>query len=131
MTSVNAFVARRENLSVSEGALISQVNEGTPAAEAGLEVNDIVTAVDDEPVTSADGLIMALREHEVGDKVTLTVVRGDETKKIDVTLGSDADLQTDQQDTSSGNGAMTEEEFLQYLQELMGQNGSNLGGQIG
>lgn len=131
VTSVNAFVARRENLSVSEGALISQVNEGTPAAEAGLEVNDIVTAVDDEPVTSADGLIMALREHEVGDKVTLTVVRGDETKKIDVTLGSDADLQTDQQDTSSGNGAMTEEDFLQYLQELMGQNGGNLGGQIG
>ena len=131
VTSVNAFVARRENLSVSEGALISQVNEGTPAAEAGLEVNDIVTAVDDEPVTSADGLIMALREHEVGDKVTLTVVRGNETKKIEVTLGSDADLQADQQDTSSGNGAMTEEEFLQYLQELMGQNGGNLGGRIG
>ena len=135
VTSVNPFTARRENLSVSEGALVAEVNEGTPAAEAGLQVNDIVTAVDGDAVTSADGLIIALREHAVGDKVTLTVVRGNDTMDVDVTLGSDADLQTEQQDTSSGNGSsMTEEEFLQYLEELMGGRyggGQGQGGQIG
>ena len=134
VSSVNAFTARRENLSVSEGALVSQVNEGTPAADAGLQVNDIITAVDGDAVTSADGLIIALREHAVGDTVTLTVVRGSDTMEVDVTLGSDADLQTEQQDTSSGNGStMTEEEFLQYLEELMGgrYGMGDQGGQIG
>lgn len=135
VTSVNAFTARRENLGVSEGALISAVNDGTPAAEAGLQVNDIVTAVDGDAVTSADGLIIALREYSIGDTVTLTVVRGSEEKKVDVTLGSDADLQTEQQDSSSGNGSsMTEEEFLQYLEELMGGGYGGNGqpsGQIG
>ena len=123
VTSVNAFAARQENLAVSEGALVTAVNEGAPAAEAGIEVNDIVTKVNDDEVTSADSLIITLREYAVGDTVTLTVVRDGKEITLDVTLGSDAELQADQQDTSTGDGAgnsMTEEEFLQYLQELMG-----------
>ena len=123
VTSVNAFTARQENLGVSEGALVTAVNEGTPAAEAGIQVDDIITKVNDDEVTSADSLIMTLREYAVGDTVMLSVVRGNDTREVEVTLGSDAELQADQQDTSTGDGAgnsMTEEEFLQYLQELLG-----------
>ena len=74
-------------------------------------------------IASADGLIIALREHEVGDEVTLTVVRGKDETEVKVTLGSDEALQAEQEDTSDGPGAgtgMSREEFFRYLEEYMG-----------
>ncbi|WP_019239782.1 MULTISPECIES: S1C family serine protease [Enorma] len=122
VTSVNAFTARDQGLPVSEGAVVTAVNPDSPAAEAGLEVDDIVTAVNGEPVTSADGLIIAAREHQIGETITLTVVRGDKTQDIEVTLGSDADLQENSQDGTTGDSSgslMNEDEFRQYLEDLM------------
>lgn len=137
LTSVNALSARANNLGATEGALVVAVSDGGPAADAGIQENDIITKIDGEQVTSADGLIIALREHEVGDKVTLTVVRDSKEQEVEVTLGSDGALQTDQQDNSQGDASgnsMTEEEFLQYLEELMGRgssNGMGMGGNLG
>lgn len=124
--SVNAYIARQNDLAVDSGAYVAEVTADGPAAEAGVEAGDIVTAVDGEAISSADGLIIALREHEVGDKVTLTVMRGKDEKEIEVELGSDEALQAEQEDTSDGNGSgngMTEEELLRYLQEHLGRGG--------
>ena len=134
LTSVNALSARANKLGATEGALVVAVSDGGPAADAGIQENDIITKIDGEQVTSADGLIIALREHEVGDKVTLTVVRDSKEREVEVTLGSDEALQTDQQDNSQGDASgnsMTEEEFLQYLEELMGRGSSSGFGQGG
>ena len=134
LTSVNALSARANKLGATEGALVVAVSDGGPAADAGIQENDIITKIDGEQVTSADGLIIALREHEVGDKVTLTVVRDSKEQEVEVTLGSDEALQTDQQDNSQGDASgnsMTEEEFLQYLEELMGRGSSSGFGQGG
>lgn len=134
LTSVNALSARANNLGATEGALVVAVSDDGPAADAGIQENDIITKIDGEQVTSADGLIIALREHEVGDKVTLTVVRDSKEREVEVTLGSDEALQTDQQDNSQGDASgnsMTEEEFLQYLEELMGRGSSSGFGQGG
>ena len=110
LMSVNAYNARTNELAVDSGAYVA-------------EKGDIVTAVDGEGIASADGLIIALREHEVGDEVTLTVVRGKEETEVKVTLGSDEALQAEQEDTSDGPGAgtgMSREEFFRYLEEYMG-----------
>ncbi len=111
----------KNGLSVDSGAYVAEVNAEGPAYEAGIEKGDIVVAVNGEPISSADGLIIALREHEVGDKVTLTVVRGKKDLEVEVALGSDEALQAEQEDMSDGNGAggMTEEELLRYLEEYM------------
>ena len=122
VTTVNAYSARQNNLAVSEGAYVNSVNAGSPAEEAGLREGDIVTAVDDTQITSADGLIIAAREHSIGDTVTLTVVRDDETIEVDVTLGSDAEVQTESQDGTTGEGSgnsLSEDELRQYLEGLM------------
>ena len=132
LTSVNALSARANNLGATEGALVVAVSDGGPAADADIQENDIITKIDGEQVTSADGLIIALREHEVGDKVTLTVVRDSKEREVEVTLGSDEALQTDQQDNSQGDASgnsMTEEDYLQYLEELMGRGSSSGFGQ--
>lgn len=122
VTSVNAFTAREQGLSVSEGAVVTSVNADSPAEEAGLQPDDIVTAVDGESIASADGLIIAAREHEIGETITLTVVRGDETFDVEVVLGSDAELQEENQDGTTGDSSgslMDEDEFRQYLDDLM------------
>ena len=134
LTTVNAWNARQNNLAVDSGAYVNSVAEDGPAAQAGIQQGDIITAVDGEQITSADGLIIAIREHEVGEKVTLTVMRGTDKQDIEVTLGSDEALQAEQQDNTEGNGSgngMTEEEFLQYLQELLGRGGNGGGNGFG
>jgi putative serine protease PepD len=66
------------------GAVIGQVEPGGPADQAGLKPNDVVTRVDDRPVTNGDELVAAIRDHAPGDRVTLTVGG----RPVPVTLGS-------------------------------------------
>ena len=135
--TVTASNARQNNLSVNEGAYVGEVISGSPAETAGLEKGDVITKVGDTEVASADSVIIALRSYDVGDKVTLTVQRGSDSKEIEVTLGSDADAQTTEDESSSnntdssdGNGSgMTQEEFLEYLRSLLGQQSQGQGQQ--
>ena len=127
LTTVNALNARQNNLSVDYGAYINEVTEGGPAAEAGMQAGDIVIAANGDEITSADGLIIALRGYDVGEKVTLTVMRGSEQMDLEVTLGSDEALQ-EQQDSSTdqngqGSNSMSEEQLRELLNELLGQGG--------
>lgn len=122
LTTVNALNARQNNLSVESGAYVNEVTEGGPAAEAGIEAGDIITALDGEEVTSADGLIIALREHAVGDKVVLTVVRGDKQLDVEATLGSDEALQEEQDSSTDQPGnELSDEQLRELLEELLGQ----------
>jgi putative serine protease PepD len=72
------------------GALIREVLPTGPAAKAGVKAGDVVTKVDDRRVTDADSLIVAVRAHDPGSTVTLTLTRNGETKTIKVTLASSA-----------------------------------------
>ena len=69
------------------GAQIVQVQQNGAAAAAGLQAGDVVTAVGDRVVTTSTELTAAVRSLSPGQKVTLTVKRGNDTKKVDVTLG--------------------------------------------
>ena len=130
LSSVNALNARTNKLSTDSGAYVASVVEDGPAAKAGIQEGDVITKLGDDEITSADGLIIALRSHEVGEKVEITLMRGKEEKKVTVELGSDEELQNQQQDDSStdtGNGGITDEQLRQYLEELLGQQGQGQG----
>jgi putative serine protease PepD len=71
---------------VGTGAQLASVQDGSPAADAGLRVGDVITAVGDRVVTSSTELTAAVRSAQPGDKVTLTVRRGQDSSKVDVTL---------------------------------------------
>jgi serine protease Do len=73
---------------IGTGAQLVQVQPGTPAADAGLQAGDVVTAVGDRVVTTSTELTAAVRSAAPGDEVTLTVRRGQDTQQIDVTLGA-------------------------------------------
>ena len=70
------------------GAQVAEVVPGSGADEAGMEVGDIVTAVDGVNVSSSQSLVALIRNAEVGQELTLSVMRGSDEKDVDVTLGS-------------------------------------------
>jgi serine protease Do len=85
-------VASKNKLSVDHGAWVqgSQGNpavvSGSPAAKAGLKNGDIITAINGKDLTQDYSLSTAVNEHNVGDKITLTVLRGSQIISVDVVL---------------------------------------------
>jgi putative serine protease PepD len=71
-----------------KGARIESVQPGSPAAGAGLEDGDLVTAVDGAEVTGSIDLVVAIRSHVPGERITLTVVRGGHTRQVAVRLAA-------------------------------------------
>ncbi|WP_062069588.1 S1C family serine protease [Demequina sediminicola] len=72
------------------------VTPGLPAAEAGIEPGDVITAIDGRPITQVDELVVAIRAQSPGDDVVLTVLRDGEQEDITVTLASSATLDAQQ-----------------------------------
>ncbi|HWC23059.1 MAG TPA: trypsin-like peptidase domain-containing protein [Flexivirga sp.] len=70
-----------------QAAKISKVNSGSPADKAGLKAGDDVIKFNGRQVSSSDALIGYVRAHNVGDKVTLTIVRDGKQQDVSVTLG--------------------------------------------
>jgi putative serine protease PepD len=64
-------------------------------------------------VTSADGLILAVRSYSVGDEVDVVFVRDGKEQTVKVTLGSDEALQAEQEEQRKKQ----EEEYQQQLEE--------------
>ena len=69
-----------------QGAVITNVDAGTPAADAGIEAGDIVIAVDEQAVEGATGLIAAIRDRGPGDSLTVELLRDGQRQSVDVTL---------------------------------------------
>ena len=71
-----------------QAATIQQVSSGGPSDKAGLRDGDAVVAIDGEAVSGADSLVAQIRERRPGATVELTVVRGGQTQKVTLTLGT-------------------------------------------
>jgi putative serine protease PepD len=78
---------------ITDGAKVSQVDNGSAAANAGLKPGDVITKIDDHLITSSDGLVAIIRSYRPGDRVTVTYERGGQTHTVQVTLDSDATTQ--------------------------------------
>jgi S1-C subfamily serine protease len=89
-------------LKVDKGAWVQEVTPGGPADKAGIrggkgntrfqiqsyaQGGDIITKVEGKPVTDANDLSAVIAQFQPGQEVTVTVVRGGDTKEIKVKLG--------------------------------------------
>ena len=101
MLSITPQLAAQFNLPLTEGVLVSSVVADGPAAAAGIAVGsttvdlggdplpidgDIILAYNGETLRSSNDLIAAINDSRVGDIITLTVRRGEETREVKVTL---------------------------------------------
>lgn len=70
------------------GAGVAQVVPNSPAAQAGLTEGDVITKINGEPVTGSEALMASIRGLQVGEKVTLGVIRDGEETETAVTLAA-------------------------------------------
>lgn len=81
---VPALSAAQED---EQGVVIISVEKDGPAAQAGVKRGDILLKVGDTEVNTPADVAGALRDLEPGDKVTLTILHGDDQQSVTVTLG--------------------------------------------
>ena len=103
MQTVTEQNAKSNNLAVDSGAYVAEVMEDGPAEAAGIQVGDVIVKLGDEDITSADGVIVAVRSHKIGETVKVVVMRGDEELTFDVTLADDTALQERQEAERQNN----------------------------
>jgi serine protease Do len=97
ITITPGHVARRLRRAVglpdTEGLLIREAAEDSPAARAGLAPGDLIVAAAGQPVRTIDDLTGALRT--AGDTLELTVLRGTDERSIQVALGQNSQPEED------------------------------------
>jgi len=70
-----------------EGALVQVVGPGTPAAEAGIEPGDVITAIADREIVSAENLHGVLEQLKPGREVEVKIRRDGEEETLVASLG--------------------------------------------
>ena len=89
---------------IPEGIYLTEVQDGSPAADAGLQKGDIITKFDGSSVTSRQDLKTQLAYYAAGEEVPVTIQRQNgseyEEQKVTITLGKLSDYQDSQQETN-------------------------------
>ena len=119
--SLNASMAQQYRYDITEGAFVYSVEDGGPADQAGLQLGDVITAIDDTEITSLDDLTAARKSYTAGDTCTLTVYRQGETITLQLTWGAapaeqqaESQSQT-QQDNSQSGGYIDPNDLFNYF----------------
>ena len=105
---VTSDIADSLGLKKAEGALVAEPQANGPAAKAGIESGDVITAVNGEPVKDARELARTIGGLPPGSAVKLTVVHKSQNKTVDLTLGQlpnsvEAKADTDNSDKGSAS----------------------------
>ena len=94
--TITPSIEKQNNLTVSQGAYIPQSNNGqasivagSPADQAGLKPGDVITAVNSTSVNASNSLSELIDENQVGNSISLTVIRGGNTMTLNATIGQD------------------------------------------
>ena len=95
ITGQDVSPANAEYFNWVVGIYIRSVAQGSAADTAGMEVGDIITALDGNSVNSMETLRLALRDHRAGDTTAITIWRDGET--LDLTITFDEDMYAGQQ----------------------------------
>jgi S1-C subfamily serine protease len=88
LTQLDDEVILQWAMPVEEGFYVTGVVSGSPSEAAGMQIGDIVTAINQERVGERQSMVGALFKYKPGDTVQLTVQRGNLTMRVPVTLST-------------------------------------------
>lgn len=83
---VEPEMAEQFNWAVRHGVVVQEVLPGSPAALAGIRVQDLITRAGNTAITSGGDLRRVLRTHRPGDQLTITLRRGQSTLNVTASL---------------------------------------------
>ena len=121
--TISDVSAESQSYGLPEGAAIRSVTENGPAAEAGLQTGDIVTAVNGEAISNSSDLKKYVQAAAAGDEMELTVYRQGQTLTLTITIGEQKTDALPQQ--TSGDTAQQQDAYNQYGGQDNGQYGGS------
>ncbi|MCD7806871.1 MAG: trypsin-like peptidase domain-containing protein [Lachnospiraceae bacterium] len=104
---------------LTQGAVVQDVTQDSPAQEAGLQTGDVITRAGDMEITSSSDLVTVVSKASVGDALVLTVNRSGETMEITVTVGVKVESALPETVTTGSDDSSQEQNGL-------GENGQNM-----
>jgi 2-alkenal reductase len=84
---INPDIAGRYNLPAQWGVYVTDVSNGSPASQAGLQQGDIITKIGDVALDETHSYVNTLFMFKPGDQTTLQIVRDNKEMQVQVTLG--------------------------------------------
>lgn len=87
LQGITANLKESLELKSNQGALVSDVIAGSPAAKAGLKEGDVILALNGKPVTDANNLRIQVSSFAPGTKLGLEILRDGDTKTLTATTG--------------------------------------------
>jgi serine protease Do len=94
--SVTTVSTETQSYGLPQGAAVKSVAENSPAAVAGLKINDIITHINDSAITGSSELVSYIGNAKPGDQLNLTVYRQGSTQQLTITVGEQIQSATNQ-----------------------------------
>ncbi|MGH2707499.1 MAG: S1C family serine protease [Actinomycetota bacterium] len=82
MSKVTPQVVSIERLSVKEGALVRQVQQASPADQAGIRPGDVIVEADGKPMADPQAVQDAIGAHKPGERIDIVIARGEERLRL-------------------------------------------------
>lgn len=98
--SVTDVSAETQSYGLPQGAAVKAITDGSPAQQAGLQINDIITHVNDEEITGSQDLVSVVGKSKVGAELHLKVYRMGTTLDITIVVGEQIQSANTQQEQS-------------------------------
>ena len=127
--SVSDVSSESQSYGLPQGAAVRSVVENSPAAEAGLQENDIITAANGDAITGSNDLVKLVKAASAGDTLELTVYRQGQTLTVTLTVGEQKQDALPAQ-TTDDTQSDSQNPYGQYDQ-YGSQNGDQYGQQYG
>ncbi|QQL44375.1 PDZ domain-containing protein [Sulfuriroseicoccus oceanibius] len=114
------------------GVKVTDMVPDGPMVKAGLKKDDVLVMVGDSPVTTLESLGKILSEHDPGDKVNVTVERGDEQLVVEAELASPSETldKFDRNQQMSGRTSYRKSGFSQVIQTDLPLPPTAMGGAV-
>ena len=109
--TISDVSAEAQMYGIPVGAAVQSVTEGGPAQKAGLQVNDVVTAVNGEAITGSSDLVDCVGKCQVGDVLTMKVYRMGQEMELKLTV--------EEQISSAMSQEQQEQATMPQFQQMM------------
>lgn len=121
------YYSQQYGIDIHHGAQVQEVMPGTPGAKAGLKPGDLIVEVNGTKVRNSGHLVKLVTDHNVGETITLTILRKGKEQEIELTLAERPEeeqmaqmMQPDEETPSKGS--------LTYM--MLGMNIQTLNDQL-
>ena len=120
-------IAEEFDLDFNKGAMVTAVTPKSAAEKAGVQIEDIITKVNDEEITSSSDLRNTIGLLREGDKVNIELYRNGKRKKLKATLGSVSTLNADTS-ADSIHPKLEGVSFGEVTEQTQGRSGATIKG---